>query len=262
MKDPPNYARWVRKVHSMEDAVPISVDLLAEKCGIPIHEDSIQGFLGLWLHVSECQGIVLAEGQTSRRRRFTLAHELGHACIPTHSKAGILHCLEADLSEADVDRGLETEANAFAAELLAPKRLVTPMLSTGALSIRKADEIANHFDVSLTCAVRRVVEYGKQAAAMVLSENARIKWSVRRNGFPYGLPGSGDQIPGGTIARDIQAGGANSIDPRSVERLAWLPESSGHFTVMESAIRLGSLNQIVSLLWIPDLEPEESDEES
>ncbi len=246
----------------MEDTVPISVDLLAENCGIPIYEDSIQGFLGLWFHVSECQGIVLAQGQTPRRRRFTLAHELGHACMPTHRKSSNLKCLEEDLTERDSDRALETEANAFAAELLAPKRLVTPMLATGAISIRKADEIANQFDISLTCAVRRVVEYGKQSAAMVLCENGKVKWSVRRNGFPYGLPGSGDQIPGGTIARDIQAGGANSIDPRSVERLAWLPDTSGHFTVMESALQLGSLDQVLSLLWIPDLEPEEPDEEA
>jgi len=201
MNDPQHYARWVRRVHSMEHDVPICVDLLAEKCRIPIYEDSIRGFLGLWFHVRECEGIVLAEGQAPRRRRFTLAHELGHACLPAHRKSAGLKCLEEDLSEADSNRTMETEANAFAAELLAPRKLVTPMLASGAISIRKADEIAEWFDVSLTCVVRRVVEYGKQPAAMVLCDGGKVKWSVRRNGFPYGLPGSGDAIPPGSIAR-------------------------------------------------------------
>ncbi|HMO55398.1 MAG TPA: ImmA/IrrE family metallo-endopeptidase, partial [Tepidiformaceae bacterium] len=85
----------------MEDDIPVDVDLLAEKCGIPVHEDSIQGFLGLWLHVGDSEGIVLAEGQSPRRRRFTLAHELGHACLPTHRKSAGLKCLEEDLAERD-----------------------------------------------------------------------------------------------------------------------------------------------------------------
>lgn len=262
MKDPPHYARWVRRVHGMENAVPINVDMVAAKCGIPIYEDRFTGFLGLWLHVGDREGIVLAEGQMPRRRRFTLAHEIGHACLPTHRKAQGLKCLEDDLSEADTDPGMEAEANAFAAELLAPKRLITPILATGAVSIRKADEIADQFDVSLTSAVRRVVEYGKQPAAMVLSEGGHIRWCLRRNGFPYGLPASGQKIPGGTVARDIQGGGTNSIDPKGVESVAWLPDSSGRITMMESAIRLGALDQVLSLLWIPDLEPEGPDETS
>jgi hypothetical protein len=245
----------------METDIPIDVDLLAETCGIPIHEESIQGFLGLWLHFGSCEGIVLAEGQIPRRRRFTLAHELGHACLPTHRKSAGLKCLETDLIEGESDRTIESEANAFAAELLAPRKLVTPMLSTGAIGIRKADQIAERFDISLTSAVRRVVEYSREPAAMVLCEGPKVKWSVRRNHFPYGLPGAGDKIPPGSIAKEIVAGQQGSLDPRNVERLTWLPDASGHFTLMESAIRLGGLDQVLSLLWIPNLEGA-NDEES
>jgi hypothetical protein len=37
--------------------------------------------------------------------------------------------------------------------------------------------------------------------------------------------------------------------------------NTARFTVMESAIRLGSLDQIICLLWIPDIDKEESDDE-
>jgi hypothetical protein len=244
----------------METTIPLDVDLLAERCGIEIYEDGFGSFLGLWFQNGGQQGIALNDNQIPRRRRFTLAHELGHACMPWHQKAAGLMCIDDDLSEADVDRELEREANAFAGELLAPRKLVSPLLATGPLSMRKAEEIANRFEISLTSATRRVVEHGKQAAAVVLCEGGRIRWSVRRHGFPYGLPGRGERIPAGTIAREVHNGRPDCLDPRRVERLAWLPESDGPFSVMESAIGLRALDQVVALLWIPDIEVGEDDE--
>jgi len=60
---------------------------------------------------------------------------------------------------------------------------------------------------------------------------------------------------------EVVAGRDGSLDPRRVELLTWLPEFSGRSTLMESAIRLGSLGQILSLLWIPDLDGDESEEQ-
>jgi hypothetical protein len=245
----------------MEDAVPLDLDLLAKRCRIEIYEDTFDGFLGLWFRAGSREGIVLDSRQIPRRRRFTLGHELAHSCIPAHRKATNLKCLEADLTEADTDRGIETEANVFAAELLAPKRLVTPMLKTGALGLAKADEIADRFDISLTCAARRIVEHSGQPTALVLTDGERVSWCVRRHGFPYGLPGKGDRVPPDTIAHFIGRGEQGTLAPRRVDPRSWLPMNTTRFTLMESAKRLGSLDQVISLLWIPDLEADESDEE-
>src|SRR4026208_1822783 len=110
MKDPAHYARWVRQFHGMEDVVPIDLDLLARRCGIAVHEDEYDSFLGLWLRIGSRQGILLDSRQIPRRRRFTLGHELGHACIPSHRKATNLKCIDKDLNESDIDRGIEAEA--------------------------------------------------------------------------------------------------------------------------------------------------------
>lgn len=57
------------------------------------------------------------------RRRFTVAHEIGHHLL--HAGGGSVHCRPADLGDADGDtRAREREANRFAAELLMPERLV------------------------------------------------------------------------------------------------------------------------------------------
>lgn len=261
MKDPAHYARWVRQFHGMEDTAPLDVDLLAKRCGIAVHEEEYDSFLGLWLHIGSREGILLDSRQIPRRRRFTLGHELGHSCIPSHRKATNLKCIDADLNEADVDRGIETEANRFAAELLAPRKLVASMLKTGALGLAKADEIATRFDISLTCASRRVVEHSGQPGALVLTERGRVSWCVRRHGFPYGLPGKGDRVPPDTIAHFVEHGEGGTTTPRQIDARTWLPMVAGRFTLMESAIRLGSLEQVLSLLWIPDLEAGESEDE-
>lgn len=261
LKDPAHYARWVRRFHEMEDVAPLDLDLLVERCRIEIYEDIFDGFLGLWFRAGSREGIVLDSRQAPRRRRFTLGHELAHSCIPSHRQATNLKCLDADLTEADTNRGIETEANVFAAELLAPKKLVTAMLNKGALGLAKADEIATRFDISLTCAARRVVEHSGQPTALVLTVGDRIAWCVRRHGFPFGLPGKGDRVPADTIAHFVKGGEDGTVVPQRVDAGTWLPRVPGRFTLMESAIRLGALDQVLSLLWIPDLEQTESDDE-
>ncbi len=259
MKDPAFYARWVRKVHDLETAAPLDVDLLVTRCGIEVYADEFDGFLGLWLRAGSKEGIVLDARQSARRRRFTLAHELGHACLPGHRKATILKCLASDVSDSDSARSIEAEANSFAAELLAPKKLIAPLLRTGAFDLVKAREIAEQFEISLTCAARRLVETCGQPAALVLCEGGRVSWCVRRNGLPYGLPGTGDPVPLETIAADIEAGAESIPEAKEVDMAAWLPMSEVKGPLMESAVHLGSLGQVVSLLWIPDLEAKEEE---
>jgi hypothetical protein len=240
----------------MKDDAPLDVDRLAECCGVRLYEDQFDGFLGLWFKVGETHAVVLEERQIPTRRRFTLAHELGHACIPRHARSLSLRCLAADLSGADPDKTTEREANEFAAELLAPRHLVGPMLTTGSISLAKGQEIADRFDISLTAGARRVVEWAGEAAALVLCENGHVMWSIRRNGFPYGLPGKGDPIPPGTPAAYVLAGEVGALEPQEIEAIQWLREGEGQrsLTLLESAVRLGDTGQVLSLLWIPDLE--------
>jgi Zn-dependent peptidase ImmA (M78 family) len=58
------------------------------------------------------------------RRRFTIAHELGHwVCQCLEGTAAPVMCRPTDVSTA-ADRALEREANVFAANLLMPESLV------------------------------------------------------------------------------------------------------------------------------------------
>lgn len=65
--------------------------------------------------------IILQEDQPPFRKRFTYAHELGHLIIPWH--IGTLSCNideKSDLVDENLFYSIESEANSFAAEFLAP----------------------------------------------------------------------------------------------------------------------------------------------
>ena len=71
--------------------------------------------------------ILVAAGRSRKRRRYSIAHELGHFLIPTHMPDAAqgfecslddLHLL--DIKEQDRRRRIEAEANRFAAALLMP----------------------------------------------------------------------------------------------------------------------------------------------
>ena len=57
------------------------------------------------------------------RRRFTIAHEIGHFVLHAQGATGVVFCRVTDAPEAPKQR-IEREANRFAAELLMPEDLV------------------------------------------------------------------------------------------------------------------------------------------
>lgn len=104
------------------EELPVPVESIAEDLlGLLVEEIEID-YSGLLLP-SERRLIVNAS-EPDQRRRFTLAHEVGHwVCQVAEGHAAPVFCRTADLGP-DPDRSLEREANVFAAELLMPEPLV------------------------------------------------------------------------------------------------------------------------------------------
>lgn len=98
--------------------LPVPVEAIAEDLlGLSVAEAELEvsGLLlpserEIWLNAAEPEA----------RRRFTLAHELGHwVCQCLEGQTAPVYCRPKDVSTA-ADRALEREANVFAAELLMP----------------------------------------------------------------------------------------------------------------------------------------------
>lgn len=105
-------------------SVPVDLQkILDEKNIILIYKENFVGIDGL-THLQESPPIIELNTEITfeARRRFTLAHEIGHICIPWHS--GITVCSLDDPSYKVQGQTLintqELEANTFASELLMP----------------------------------------------------------------------------------------------------------------------------------------------
>ena len=159
-KTPSEYARWVRRVHELSHDGELDVRDLVERCGGRVDEFPIHGFAGLLLPLGDgFFGIALREGDSEKRKRFTIAHELGHFCIPSHRDRAAL-CVAPDLSQDGSNKLAEREASEFAAELLMPRRVIESIVATGSIDIARALTISARFNVSLVSAAIRMCECG------------------------------------------------------------------------------------------------------
>jgi hypothetical protein len=124
----------------------------------------------------------------STRKRFTIAHEIGHYLIPHHRS--LRNVCRSD----DIERwhssiaSAEREANEFSAELLLPRKLVSRSLGLKNPSPHTIRAVAGEFSMSLTATIYRFLELTDLACCMIWSEGGRAKWYVRSEAFRLPLP--------------------------------------------------------------------------
>ena len=141
---------------------PVPVEAIAEDLlGLRIEQQSDMRYSGILLPAERT--IVLNAGEAPRddaplrRFRFTIAHELGHwVChVLGADRPEPAFCRAKDLAE-DADRGVEREANVFAAELLMPE----PAVRSAWVELAEIATCAARFDVSPTAMQWRLYGFG------------------------------------------------------------------------------------------------------
>lgn len=205
-------------------------------------------------------GIMIAAGQDQGRRRFSLAHELGHFHIPRHKDVGLmLSCADSDLRARVADaRQLEWEANDFATELLMPWRLFARDVAEKEATFRTVAELAGPemYDVSLTAAAWRLVETSREACALVVSTDGQVEWIVKSSSWHYPLAERRRPLPRGSVAEAVSRGEAPDASAEAVDPLVWLASSDGRWVgpdgveMFESTHAIPRLRQALSLLWV------------
>jgi hypothetical protein len=102
---------------------PVPVEAIAEDLlGLSVAESESLEVSGMLLPAE--REVWLNATESPERRRFTLAHEVGHwVCQVLEGRGAPIMC-RADEVGVGEGRALEREANVFAAELLMPEELV------------------------------------------------------------------------------------------------------------------------------------------
>jgi Zn-dependent peptidase ImmA (M78 family) len=138
--------------------LPVPVEALAEDLlGLHVSEADLDGISGL-LYPAR-RRIVINAADPPARKRFTVAHELGHwICQCQDGPEAEVYCRAEDVTLNPGARAVEREANIFAAELLMPEQAVRRSWAGD------ADECATHFGVSGEAMRWRLYSFGLSAS--------------------------------------------------------------------------------------------------
>jgi len=134
---------------------PVPVEEILRRQGATlVYHDFENEISGLIVRKAGVTVVAVAKEQARTRQRFTIAHEIGHLVMhePTeiHVDKNFSVLLRSTRSSEAVDV-LEMEANAFAAALLMPERLLRPEIKHLSLDIEndpRITELAREYEVS------------------------------------------------------------------------------------------------------------------
>jgi len=138
--------------------------------------------------------IWIAEGLHRVRRRFTLAHEIGHIRIPWHTGTIVDEIDVPHSREKSRYREMEAEANRFAAELLMPTSWVLRTIERTRHPSDLMNIILKVADVSYPAALFRVHKVSPAGFVGAVVEDDVIVWSGKTRGTQAQTPIIGSNL--------------------------------------------------------------------
>lgn len=251
-------------LEQLEMKGPPKLNIVAERLGLRIREVDSVGFDGALVCDRDAgKGIIAVKATMveSTRKRFTIAHEIGHFIIPTHRG------LENICGSKEVEswhKGLkpaELEANEFAAELLLPTGLLRDRFKLSEPSFERITHAARDFDTSLTATTRRYIDLTGLACAIVWSQHGKACWYHRSDSFPFyltltDLPTS-TSFAGKLFERRAVPSDFNPVAPD-----AWLSTLDAQQVdlLFEHSLFLQNYNAVLTMLWLKN--PPQQDEDA
>ena len=158
-----------------------------------IRYEVLKSFEGALLTTPEREiGSILVNAKANpQRRRFTVAHEIGHYLNPWHTPNSVssFQCSAREMGRFLIKPSLsrhevqEFEANRFAIELLAPMKRIAA-LSKDDPSVADVLRIASDLVLSKEAAARRYVELHPATVVAVFTENGIIRYAVVSKSCP------------------------------------------------------------------------------
>lgn len=188
------------------------------------------------------------------RVRFSIAHELGHYFIDEHRSALIAGASHTSVSGFICDTDFERQADAFAAALLAPmKSLDAQLNSHGFIDLQRLVGLARDWQISVTCAAIRYVEYTLEPCAVLLSQGDKVRFYLASDeasarGFTW--LGRKTLAPDALALKALKDGESKTIltDEKKVPTVDWFSARPQEWEFWQECYPLGYGGQVITLL--------------
>lgn len=239
-------ARIVAAEVGLDAAPRLALEIVAHARGALVRtSNATTGAAARLVSVAARAEIAVSPKLSRVQRRFAIAHEIGH--LELHAADSFIGlCTEATEARVYHESPLEEEADAFAAELLLPRRLLLPRCDE-IVAWGTASAIARTFEVSITAAAMRFVELTQQRAAIVCTRDGRVQWSRRSFRFGYRIA-RGHAVGATSVARRAERSWDRS--PSYVPLGAWIDGAGDDAHVLEHAFAMPRVGVVMSLLAI------------
>jgi Zn-dependent peptidase ImmA (M78 family) len=190
--------------------------------------------------------ISVSEDSGPQRRRFSIAHELGHWEL---HRGRQFECRASDIDNAENSPlNPERQADEFAADLLMPWYLFKPMLGQAKhVDIALLEEMHRTFDASLPATAIRIAEANVEPVIVACYDGLGRRWFKRSKDVPdRWFPV--DKLDDDTYAAEVLADRRDRTHMSTVGASAWFDaDGIEEYEMKEQSLRLGDRKVLVIL---------------
>ena len=232
---------------------PVDLYELAEEIDLQIRDVPSSGFDGALVRIAGRRiagrpaGIIAKRDsiEDEARKRFTIAHEIGHFLLPGHG-VDVSVCAKEQLDVArEKVAQMEKQANRFASELLLPLQPVAEIVGKYGFSMDTCSFVSDIFEASLTASASKCVEASKSEVALVVTDNGIIKYFQRGDRWRYFIKRN-EKLSPDSLASALVAVGTRKMKG-TVPGTAWTSRRDCP-ELREESVLMSRYNRIITLL--------------
>ena len=224
----------------------IRVRDIAFALGATVIEQKISRAAASIVKVDNHATIRISPTDSQERKRFSIAHELGHL-VMNHVESIQRVCSDEDMMNW-YQSSQETQANFFASELILPKKLVERRCDVAEVNFEPIIQIAKDFRSSLTATAIKFVRLCPEKCALVFSSKGKVQWFYKSPDW-WPFIRRDKKLDKRTLAYDFFISKQMDKEPVEIDADAWI-ESSGINEIVEHSIGSSRHGFVLSILWI------------
>ena len=203
-------------------------------------------------------GIFVNPNARAERRRFTVAHELGHFVL--HRSAQPLFNCDKESVHSGIDtlKKIEREADDFASNLLMPGDILHKRIDGKRIDFHLLGDLAKEFGVSLEAMCIRLIKFTEQRAVLIYWDHGFLKYQwpsgeARRTRVRLRKTEDPQEPLVGTLAADDEL--AQEWDGVDMPASAWCTSEANDIRLRELKHTYADGNRVLSLLMLESAPP-------
>ncbi|MEX3954411.1 ImmA/IrrE family metallo-endopeptidase [Trinickia sp. EG282A] len=248
------YSRAEQRLQALGISAPEDIDLeaIAWDEGVRVQYSDLSGCEARLVGVGDRAIVTIRSSTDDRRKRFSLAHELGHW---NYHRGRSFECRADDMVEKFSSKPIEErEADSYAADLLMPAYMFQPLVrNVKRPTFDAVSELAEKFNTSITATAIRMVDVNVWPLLLVCHAKGGRLWFKRSRDVPDRWFPQGE-LDSDSLAFDRLFGEKDRTRAQKIGAEAWFDRRGAErFNIVEDAIRISN-GQVLALLWIEDNE--------